>query len=81
MHQRRIVGTSTVGSISRLQARRAAKTVKLAKSITKTTAKTAGSRNGQLVSASVFERYLGHFGPTPAKRSTAKPAVKQLSPK
>jgi len=54
MPQRSIVGASKTGSITRLQAREAAKAVKMARS--------KSGEKGQRVSASVVERYLGKFG-------------------
>jgi hypothetical protein len=90
MHQRPIVGASTTGSISRRQARYAAKTVKLAKSKSKVARNNTSSRNGQFVSASMVKRYLGHFGSSPAPRKNGsgvkkgpatKPTAKKSAPK
>lgn len=63
MHRRPIVGAAKTGSISRLQARAAAKSVKI-RSTGGAARKIApsSSKTGQSVSASVRERYLGHFG-------------------
>lgn len=58
MHQRPIVGASKTGSISRLQARTAAKAVKIARA----TGGAARKSTSQSVTATVLERYLGHFG-------------------
>jgi hypothetical protein len=63
MHQRPIVGASKTGSVSRLQAGRAARAVRLAKSTGGAARKsTSSSKAGRFVSASVLDRYLGHFG-------------------
>jgi len=63
MNQRPIIGVSKAGSISRLQARRAAKAVKMAKSWGMAARKsTSTSTTGRFVRASIHERYLGHFG-------------------
>lgn len=63
MHPRPIVGPSKTGSISRLQARDAAKAVKMANSSGSAARKgTSFSKTGRFVSASIRERYLGHFG-------------------
>jgi hypothetical protein len=90
MHQRLIVGTPTVGSITRLQARRAVQTVKIAKSKAKVARNGTSSANGQAVHPSIVERYLGHFGSSPAprkkgsivmKRRATKPTAKKLTPR
>jgi hypothetical protein len=86
MHQRPIVGGSKTGSISRLQARSAAKAVKMAKLTGTAPRGSASSKGGQFVSASTIERYVGHFGVVPStngrgngsgvkKRSAAKKTV------
>jgi len=64
MQQRPIVGASKTGSISRLQARAAAKAVRMAKSTGGAARKSisSNSKTRRLVSASVLERYIGHFG-------------------
>jgi hypothetical protein len=82
MTQRPIVGSAKIGSLSRRQARNAAKAVKMAKAGGIAPLKrTSSSRNGRSVSASAIERYLGHFGAGPSrvrksavKKSTAKKA-------
>lgn len=90
MHQRPIVGASTAGSITRRQARHAAKAVKTAKSRGKGAGTGTSSSRPQSVSASMVERYLGHFGSVTAppkngsgvKTSHAlKPSPKKLAPK
>jgi len=86
MRQRPIVGGLKTDSISRLQARSAAKTVKMAKLTGKAPRPIASSKGGQFVSASTIERYVGHFGVAPStngsgngssvkKRSAAKKTV------
>jgi hypothetical protein len=74
MHQRSIVGASKTGSISRLQARTAVKAVKMAKSTGGVARKSASSSSkaGRFVSASVLERYLGHFGVSRSKTGAKK---------
>lgn len=64
MQQRPIAGASKTGSISRLQARTAAKAVKMAKLMGGAARKStsSNSKTGRFVSASVLERYIGHFG-------------------
>ena len=81
MHQRPIVGASTTGSISRRQARHAAKTVKMAKPRAKMARNGTSSRRGQFVSASIVERYLGHFGSSPATRKNGSGVKKSPATK
>ena len=77
MHQRPIVGASETGSISRLQARTAARAVKMAKSTGATARKrTSKLKKGQLASASAVERYLGHFGAGRSNAARKTSAVK-----
>jgi hypothetical protein len=80
MTQRPIVGSAEIGSISRRQARNAAKAVKMARTGGIGPLKRAsGSTNGRPVSASARERYLGHFGagPSGVKKRTAKKAPRK----
>lgn len=74
MHQRPIVGASKTGSISRLQARTAAKAVKMGKSTGGMARKSTSwsSKAGRFVSAAVLERYLGHFGGSRSTTGTKK---------
>ena len=70
MDQRPIVGASKTGSITRLQARQAARAVKIARAKRQSARKgTLTSKAATSVSASIRERYLGHFGTV---SSTAK---------
>jgi hypothetical protein len=66
MQQRSIIGSSKTGSISRSQARRAAKAVKMAKPKAIAPGKSTSSKGGKFVSASVIDRYLGPFGAAPS---------------
>ncbi|MGD1073455.1 MAG: hypothetical protein ABSB15_25370 [Bryobacteraceae bacterium] len=83
MTQRPIVGSAEIGSISRRQARNAARAVKVAKAGSIAPKRTQGSTNGRSVSASVIERYLGHFGagPSRVKKSTLKKSTAKKAPR
>jgi hypothetical protein len=80
MQQRPIVGGSKTGSISRLQARGAAKTVKMAKLRGNAPRGSANSKRGQFVSASTIERYVGHFGVVPATNGRGNGSGVKKSP-
>lgn len=93
MKRRRIVSALKTGSITLPQARRAARSVKMAKLRRRAAGKDASSsKTDGLVPASIYERYLGHFGAAPrntsrknasgAKGSAArKSAAKKAAPK
>ena len=83
MKRRTIVFPSKTGSITLLQARELFRAVKIAKA----RKGVSGPKSGRLVSESVRERYLGHFGVgpriTPPKdaSSVKKSAAKKSSGK
>lgn len=84
MTQRPIVGSAEIGSISRRQARNAARAVKLARAgIIAPPKRASGSTNGRSVNASVIERYLGHFGagPSRVKKSAVKKSPAKKAPR